>query len=157
MKCFKCPKNLSFPEFQKTIWIKFALISTPQLNQLVLLVRTSWACLLWCCDVIYFSDLVVPLSCVKVQLQSVTEMDSAVNLPHQSPQTHSLCHWYPAATSSFSLLSLVNTDRWMDWISLISCHLFQISHKKGFLLYLCLSRSLLAVFNMNTNDIATFP
>lgn len=27
----------------------------------------------------------------------VTKMDWAVNLPHRSPQTHSLCHWYPAA------------------------------------------------------------
>ncbi len=65
--------------------------------------HTSWPCLLQCCDVIYFSDLVIPLSCVKVQRHSVTEMDWAVNLPHRSPQTHSLCHRYPeAAAASFS-------------------------------------------------------
>lgn len=63
--------------------------------------HTSWLCVLRCCSVTYFSDLVVPLSCVKVQRYSATEMDSAINLPHQSPQTHSLCHRYPAADASF--------------------------------------------------------
>lgn len=42
----------------------------------------------------------VSVSRVKVQRRSATEPDSAVNLPHRSPQTHTLCHRSPAAAAS---------------------------------------------------------
>lgn len=105
------------------------------------------------CDVIYFYDLVIPLSCVKVQRYSVTKMDWAVNLPHRSPQTHSLCHWYPAAEiASFPPFP---HEHWQvkgldkSYISLS----FQISHREGVLPCLSLSRSLLALFSMSTKSI----
>lgn len=115
--------------------------------------------LLQCCDVIYFSDLVIPLSCVKVQRHSVTEMDWAVNLPHRSPQTHSLCHRYPeAATASFPPFPPFPREHWQvkgldkSYISLCP----QISHHESVLLYLSLSRSLLALFSMKTNSVVPF-
>lgn len=77
----------------------------------------------------------VSVSHVKVQRCSATEPHSAVNLPHRSPQTHTLCHWSPTAAAvagSPPPPPLANTDRWMDWISPISCHLLQISHHEGF-------------------------
>lgn len=106
-----------------------------------------------CFDVIYFSDLVIPPSCVKVQWHSVTEMDWAVNLPHRSPQTYSLCHRYPeAAATSFPPFPREHWQvRGLDK-SYISLSL-QISHHEGVLLYLSLSRSLLALFSMETNGI----
>lgn len=78
-------------------------------------------------------------------------MDWAVNLPHRSPQTHSLCHWYPEAeAASFPPFprehwQVKGLDKSYIWLS------FQISHHEGVLLYLSLSRSLLALFSMNTN------
>lgn len=90
MKCSKCPKILSLLNLRRQFELNLRLSQLVS-NQLVLLVCTSWACLLWCCDVIYFSDLVVPLSCVKVQLQSVTEMDSLlIFLTNLLRHTHSV-------------------------------------------------------------------
>lgn len=107
------------------------------------------------CDVIYFRGPVIPLSCVKVQQYSVTEMDWAVNLPHRSPQTHSLCHQYPEAqVTSFPPFP---HEHWQvkgldkSYISLS----LQISHHEGVLLYLSLSRSLLALFSRSANSIVT--
>lgn len=68
---------------------------------------------------------------VKVQRRSATEPDSAVNLPHRSPQTHTLSP-IPRGGGLAAPPPLANTDRWMDWISPISRHLLQISHHEGF-------------------------
>lgn len=80
-------------------------------------------------------------------------MDWAVNLAHRSPQTHSLCHRYPeAAAASFPPLP---REHWQvkgldkSYISIS----FQISHHEGMLLYLSLSRSLLALFSMNIDTV----
>lgn len=112
--------------------------------------HTLWLRPLRCRDVIYFSDLVIPLSCVKVQRQSVTEMDWAVNLPHRSPQTHSLCHRYPeAAAASFPPFP---REHWQvkgldkSYISLS----FQISHHEGFA---TVWESVKVTFRVNTNGV----
>ena len=112
--------------------------------------HTLWLRLLRRRDVIYFSDLVIPLSCVKVQRQSVTEMDWAVNLPHRSPQTHSLCHRYPeAAAASFPPF---RREHWQvkgldkSYISLS----FQISHHEGFA---TVCESVKVTFRVNTNGV----
>lgn len=117
--------------------------------------RTSRVRLLQFCHVIYFSDLVIPLSCVKVQRYSVTKMDWAVNLPHRSPQTHSLCHWYPAAEiASFPPFP---HEHWQvkgldkSYISLS----LQISHREGVLPCLSLPRSFLALFSTSAKSIVS--
>lgn len=65
---------------------------------------------------------------------SAAEPDSAVNLPHPSHQTRTLCHRPPRGGDGglASLPPLTSTDRWMDWISPVSHHLLQISHHEGF-------------------------
>lgn len=83
----------------------------------------------------------------------VTKMDWAVNLPHRSPQTHSLCHWYPAAEiASFPPFP---HEHWQvkgldkSYISLS----LQISHCEGVLSCLSLPRSFLALFSTSAKSI----
>lgn len=81
----------------RTSWSGIASFSPPINTRRYL--HTALFLLFLCCDVIYFNDLPIPVSCVKVQQHSVTELDWAVNLPYRSAQTHSLCQRYPQAAA----------------------------------------------------------
>lgn len=105
-----------------------------------------------CSRVIYFSDLVIPLSRVKVQRQRQRWTELLISLTDLLRHTHSVTDTLKLRPPLYPL-SLVNTDRWMDWISLISYYLFtSVTMRACYCIRLCQGHLFLNIFSTRTKN-----
>lgn len=109
--------------------------------------------LLRCCDAIYSGDLAIPLICVEVQRQRQRWTELLISPTDLLRHTHSVTDTPKLQPPLFPLLSLVNTDRWKGWISLLSRYLLRsVAVRVYYCIGVCQGH-FLALFNMNTDSV----